>query len=53
MKLLLDTHILPWATCEPENLPHAARVAVEEPGNLASFPPRARGRSRPNMRSVS
>jgi PIN domain nuclease of toxin-antitoxin system len=34
VKLLLDTHILLWATCEPENLPRAARAAVEEPGNV-------------------
>jgi PIN domain nuclease of toxin-antitoxin system len=35
--LLLDTHILLWAAAEPERLPEAARLAINESANEVRF----------------
>ncbi len=37
MKLLLDTHLLLWAAGQPERLPEAARVLIEDPSNQLVF----------------
>lgn len=37
MKLLLDTHVLLWAAGSPEQLPAAARLLLENPGNELLF----------------
>ena len=37
MKLLLDTHLLLWAAGQPERLPAAARILLEDPQNELVF----------------
>jgi PIN domain nuclease of toxin-antitoxin system len=37
MKLLLDTHVLLWAAGQPERLPPAARVLLDDPHNEPMF----------------
>lgn len=37
MKLLLDTHLLLWAAGQPEQLPAAARVLLDDPLNELMF----------------
>ena len=37
MKILLDTHILLWAAGQPEHLPEAARVLLDDPRNVPVF----------------
>lgn len=37
MKLLLDTHLLLWASNEPERLPEAARILIENMENELVF----------------
>ncbi len=37
MKLLLDTHLLLWAAGQPDRLPIAARVLIEDPRNEPIF----------------
>lgn len=37
MKLLLDTHLLLWAAGQPEQLPPAARVLLDDPQNELLF----------------
>jgi PIN domain nuclease of toxin-antitoxin system len=37
MKLLLDTHVLLWAAGQPERLPRAARVLLDDPHNEPMF----------------
>jgi PIN domain nuclease of toxin-antitoxin system len=37
MRLLLDTHILLWATSEPERLSGATRSLLEDPNNEVVF----------------
>ena len=37
MKLLLDTHLLLWAAGQPERLPAAARLLLEDPQHALLF----------------
>ena len=37
MKLLLDTHLLLWAAGNPDRLPDAARMLIEDPDNDLLF----------------
>ncbi|MFP5357273.1 MAG: type II toxin-antitoxin system VapC family toxin [Gammaproteobacteria bacterium] len=37
MKLLLDTHLLLWAAAEPDRLPAAARMMIDDSGNELHF----------------
>jgi PIN domain nuclease of toxin-antitoxin system len=37
MKLLLDTHLLLWAAAQPDRLPAAARVLLDDPQNAPIF----------------
>lgn len=37
MKYLLDTHLLLWAAAEPKRLSRAARVLLEDDGNVLLF----------------
>lgn len=37
MKLLLDTHLLLWAAAEPDRLPAAARMLIDDSGNELHF----------------
>ena len=37
MKLLLDTHVLLWAAGQPERIPPAVRVLLEDPRNEPMF----------------
>ncbi len=37
MKLLLDTHILLWAACEPARLSAAALALIEDPDNSLMY----------------
>jgi PIN domain nuclease of toxin-antitoxin system len=37
VKILLDTHILLWAAGQPEHLPEAARVLLDDPRNVPVF----------------
>jgi PIN domain nuclease of toxin-antitoxin system len=37
VKVLLDTHLLLWAASEPQKIPKAARVLIEDPENEVMF----------------
>ena len=37
MKFLLDTHLLLWAAGQPESLPKAARLLIEDTENILLF----------------
>jgi PIN domain nuclease of toxin-antitoxin system len=39
VKLLLDTHLLLWAAGRPDQLPAAAHVLLDDPGNELLFSP--------------
>ena len=45
MRLLVDTHLLLWATAKSRRLPREARVLLEDPVNEVLFSGRACGRS--------
>jgi hypothetical protein len=43
MSILLDTHILIWSMVEPDRLSRRARLVIENPRVVYSFPPRLPG----------
>ena len=43
MKLLLDTHVLPWAARQPDQLSSAALALLADPNNDLMFSPASIG----------